>query len=119
MSGSLLLRNAHAVLTGMAGDAARSADCDIRVQGGVIAEMGRGLQPQPGERVLDASDCVVYPGWVNTHHHLFQSLLKGVPSGIDLTLGPWLQAVPFRHRGGFGEAQLRLAARIGLVELML
>ena len=73
----------------------------------------------PGERVLDATDCVVYPGWVNTHHHLFQSLLKGVPAGIDATLTPWLKAVPYAHRGGFDEATLRLAARIGLVELML
>ena len=119
MSRAFLLRNAHAVLTGMAGDAARTTDGDIRVQGGVIAEMGRGLQSRPGERVLDATDCVVYPGWVNTHHHLFQSLLKGLPAGIDATLTPWLQAVPYAHRGGFDEATLRLAARIGLVELLL
>jgi len=42
-----------------------------------------GASPEfhPGwpQQVLDATDCVVYPGWVNTHHHLFQSLLKGVP----------------------------------------
>ncbi len=115
----LLVRNAHAVLTGLAGEQARSGARDIRVAGGVITEMGRGLVAQPGERVLDATDCVVYPGWVNTHHHLFQSLLKGVPSGINATLTPWLKAVPYAHRGGFDEATLRLAARIGLVELLL
>ena len=119
MADQLLIRNAQAVLTGQPGSAARSPATDLRVAAGIIVEMGRGLEAAPGERVLDASDCVVYPGWVNTHHHLFQSLLKGVPSGIDQTLGPWLQSVPFRYRGGFGEAQLRLAARIGLVELML
>jgi len=116
---TLLVRHAHAVLTGLPGTQARSAACDIRVAGGVITEMGRGLAPQPGERVLDASDCVVYPGWVNTHHHLFQSLLKGVPAGIDATLTPWLKAVPYAHRGGFDEQTLRLAARIGMVELLL
>jgi cytosine/adenosine deaminase-related metal-dependent hydrolase len=115
----MLFRNAHTILTGNAGDAARSSACDIRVNGGVITEMGRGLQPQHGERVLDATDCVVYPGWVNTHHHLFQSLLKGIPAGIDATLTPWLKAVPYAHRGGFDEATLRLAARIGMVELLL
>jgi len=116
---ALLVRNAHAVLTGLAGEQARSGARDIRVAGGVITEMGRGLVAQPGERVLDATDCMVYPGWVNTHHHLFQSLLKGVPSGINATLTPWLKAVPYAHRGGFDEATLRLAARIGLVELLL
>ena len=119
MSKQLLIRNAHAVLTGAAGDGARSAATDIRVADGVITQMGCGLAPQPGERVLDARDCVIYPGWVNTHHHLFQSLLKGVPAGINLTLSPWLQAVPFIYRKAFDERRLRLAARIGLVELML
>jgi 8-oxoguanine deaminase len=115
----VLVRNAHAVLTGRAGEAARSSACDLRIAGGVIQEMGRGLAPLPGERVLDATDCVVYPGWVNTHHHLFQSLLKGVPAGVNATLTPWLKAVPYAHRGGFDEERLRLAARIGLVELLL
>jgi cytosine/adenosine deaminase-related metal-dependent hydrolase len=115
----LLIRNAGHVLTGIAGAGARSSATDLRIADGVITEMGRGLAPRPGERVLDATDCVVYPGWVNTHHHLFQSLLKGVPAGIDATLTPWLKAVPYAHRGGFDEATLRLAARIGIVELML
>ncbi len=116
--GRLLIRNAAAVLTGLAGAAARSPASDLRIEAGVITETGRSLAPLPGERVLDASDCVVYPGWVNTHHHLFQSLLKGVPSGIDATLTPWLKAVPYAYRGAFDEATLRLAARIGLVELL-
>lgn len=116
---ALLVRNAQAILTGAAGEGARSEATDLRVAGGVITEMGRGLAAQPGERVLDATDAVIYPGWVNTHHHLFQSLLKGVPAGINATLTPWLRAVPYAHRGGFDEATMRLAARVGLVELLL
>ena len=115
----VLIRGAAALVTGMAGAAARSEATELRIADGVIVELGRGLQPRPGERVLDAGDCVITPGWVNTHHHLFQSLLKGVPGGTDLTLMPWLQAVPYRHRGAFDEATLRLAVRIGLVELLL
>ncbi|WP_077002539.1 amidohydrolase family protein [Variovorax sp. KK3] len=118
MRSSLLIRHAQAVFTGLRGADARSAATDLRIANGTIVEMGRGLQAQAGEPVLDASDCVVYPGWVNTHHHLFQSLLKGVPAGIDATLSPWLQAVPFAFRRGFDERRLRIAARIGLVELL-
>lgn len=114
-----LVRNAHAVLTGLPGERARSTSCDIRIADGVIAEMGRGLEREEGERVLDATDCVIYPSWVNTHHHLFQSLLKGLPAGINQTLTPWLKSVPYAHRGGFDEPTLRLAARIGMVELLL
>jgi len=118
--GALLIRGAAAILTGLPGNAARADASDIRVAAdGTIAELGRGLEPRPRERVLEARDAVVYPGWVNTHHHLFQSLLKGIPAGIDATLTPWLKAVPYRYRAPFGdEATLRVAARVGLVELM-
>lgn len=113
---SWLIRNASAILTGLRGAPARHAGPDIRISHGRIAALGA-LQPLPGEQVLDATDCVVYPGWVNTHHHLFQSLLKGIPAGIDQSLGAWLGAVPYRYRSLFDEHSFRLAARIGLVEL--
>lgn len=120
MSENLLIRGASSLLTGRPGAAARAqAGADVRVRGGVIAAIGK-LAPQPGERVIDADGCVIYPGWVNTHHHLFQSLLKGIPAGIDLPLVPWLAAVPVAYRRHFDhEEALRLAARVGLVELML
>ena len=116
----VLIRGAAHVLTGLPGAAMRAAaGKDIRVRGGVIDAVGT-LTPQAGEHVIDASGCVIYPGWVNTHHHLFQSLLKGIPAGINMPLVPWLAAVPVRYRRFFdGEKMLRLAARIGIIELML
>lgn len=114
-----LIRGADALLTGRRGPAARSEGTDVRVRGGLVAAVGH-LLPESGERVVDARGCVIYPGWVNTHHHLFQSLLKGVPAGINLALVPWLAAVPAAYRRHFDhEAALRLAARVGLVELLL
>lgn len=59
MHESLLIRDAAAVLTGLAGEAARSDARDLRIAGGVITEMGTRLEPRPDERVLDATDCVV------------------------------------------------------------
>lgn len=116
----LLIRGAEALWTGLPGEAMRSAaGSDVRIRGGLVAEVGR-LAPVPGERIIDASGCVIYPGWVNTHHHLFQSLLKGIPAGLNLALVPWLGAVPVPYRRFFDtEEALRLAARIGLVELLL
>lgn len=122
MSG-VLICNAAALVTGLPGAAMRwdvaAHGGDLRIEDGSVAAIGR-LVPRPGERLIDATDCVVQPGWVNTHHHLFQSLLKGIPVGIDLPLAGWLAAVPVAYRRHFdGEAMLRLAARIGLVELLL
>jgi 8-oxoguanine deaminase len=115
---SRLIRNAAAILTGLKGNAARHPGSDIRLRGTRIEAIGA-LSPLPGEPTIDASGCVVYPAWVNTHHHLFQSLLKGDPLGINETLTPWLQATPLRMRPLMDESMFRLAARIGLVELAL
>ncbi len=40
---------------------------DVRIEGGVITEVGPSLT---GDRVLDASDCMVSPGFVDLHVHL-------------------------------------------------
>jgi 8-oxoguanine deaminase len=114
-----LIRNADAMLSGRRGAASRVAGPDLRIRDGLISEIGS-LSPKADETLIDASGCVVYPGWINTHHHLFQSLLKGIPGGINLSLVPWLTAVPVPYRKFFDhEEALRLAARIGLVELLL
>jgi 8-oxoguanine deaminase len=122
MNEDVLIRHAAQVMTGAAGVAMRrdaSLGNDIRVKRGLIHAIGH-LTPEPGERVIDASGCVVYPGWVNTHHHLFQSLLKGIPAGISAALTPWLAAVPVPYRQFFNtEHAMRIAARIGLIELLL
>ena len=118
MSPDLLIRNAAAILTGGRGEGARHAGPDIRVRAGRIEAIGA-LAPQSGEAQIDASGCVVYPAWVNTHHHLAESLLKGLPAGINASLTDWLMAVPIRYRGRFDETTFRTAARIGLVELAL
>jgi 8-oxoguanine deaminase len=117
----MLIKDAHAVMTGLSGEHARldaSLGLDIRVEGEVITEIGR-LTPYQNEEIIDAQDCVVYPGWINTHHHLFQSLVKGVPIGINAPLTQWLSDVPVMYRRFFDqEAVLRLAVRVGLIELL-
>jgi cytosine/adenosine deaminase-related metal-dependent hydrolase len=115
----VLIRNALAIMTGLPGDQARAPGGDIRIDAqGRIAAIGR-LAPAIGERVLDATDCVVYPGWVNTHHHLAQSVLRGVPAGINLPLLGWLGAVPYPYRGRFDAELLAVAAEVGMVDLVL
>jgi cytosine/adenosine deaminase-related metal-dependent hydrolase len=90
----------------------------IRVRDRRIAAMGE-LAPEPGERIIDAAGCVIYPGLVSTHHHLFQSVLKGVRAGINQPLMGWLRSVPHAYWHKVNEDELYTAARIGLVELML
>src|SRR5216683_426464 len=114
---SMLIHGADGIFTGLPGDAMR-AKGDIRVVDGRIAAIGD-LAAEPGEKVIDASGCVIYPGLVSTHHHLFQSILKGVRAGINLPLMGWLRSVPHGYWHKVDEEGLYTAARIGLVELLL
>ena len=64
-------------------------------QDGRIAELvPAGNEPAtPGVRTFDASEHVVLPGLINTHHHFYQTLTRAVPAALDRELFPWLQAL--------------------------
>jgi cytosine/adenosine deaminase-related metal-dependent hydrolase len=114
---SVLITGADGIFTGLPGAAMR-ANGAIRVVQGRIAGIGE-LDLLPGEEHIDASGCVVYPGLISTHHHLFQSVLKGIRAGIDCSLFDWLRVVPYSYWHKIDEEALRVAAHIGLVELLL
>jgi 8-oxoguanine deaminase len=115
---SFLIAGAAGMLTGAAGDAAWTEATDVRVVDGVIVAIGR-LSPLPDERVVNAQDAVLYPGWVNTHHHLFQTVLKNVSAGQGVPLVPWLEAVPYAYGPFIDREALTVAATLGMVELLL
>jgi cytosine/adenosine deaminase-related metal-dependent hydrolase len=79
---ALLIRNAGCVVT-MDDAGAELRDTDIRIDNGEIIELGQGLDHDGP--VIDARGCVVTPGLVNTHHHLFQTLTRAVPGGTGRT----------------------------------
>lgn len=112
-----VIKDAIGILTGKTGDKARASG-DIRVTNGIIAEIGA-LKPAPGEKVIDASGTVVTPGLVNTHHHLFQSVLKAVPIGMNLPLAAWLRLVPVGHWHLLDGEAMEVSTTIGLAELAL
>lgn len=87
----LLISNADTILT-MDDDDRELAGAAIRVRDGRITAVGE-LSPEAGETVIDARGCVVTPGLVNTHHHLYQSLTRAVPGGQDALLFGWLRTL--------------------------
>ena len=113
----ILIRGAIAVVT-MNAARAEIAGGDVLTRGGVIAAVGCGLVAPPGAAVVQAQGCVVTPGLVNTHHHLFQTLTRAVPGGQDALLFGWLRALyPIWAR--FGPEEMFTSAQIGLAELAL
>lgn len=111
----ILIRNAEIVLTM---DPARRElrGADVLLRGGVVAAVGHGLVTTG--TVVEARGCVVTPGLVNTHHHLYQSLTRAVPGGQDALLFGWLKTLyPIWAR--FGPEEMFVSAQVGLAELAL
>ncbi len=52
------------------GTGAPSYTADVRVKGGMIAEIASGLAPTAGERVVNAAGCIVSPGFIEPHTHM-------------------------------------------------
>ena len=85
--------------------------------GGLVAAVGDGTPPRSTD-TLDATDCLVTPGLVNTHHHLFQNLTRAFPPMTDKPLFGWLQSLYPRWRALDTEAAY-VSAWVGLAELAL
>ena len=94
------------------------AATDIRIEKNRITEVGRHLLPQPYETIIHAHGCIAYPGFVNTHHHLAQSVLKGIPAGLNQPLGDWLASVPYQYWPYIEPELMYNAATLGFYELL-
>lgn len=112
----VLINNADVVLT-MDDTRQELHGADIKVVGGVIAQVGHAL-PTDGCAVFDASGTIVTPGLVNTHHHLYQTLTRAVPGAQDALLFGWLQTL-YPIWGRFGPEEMYVSSIIGLAELAL
>jgi len=63
---------------------------DVLIEDGRIAAVGRDLGVTDAE-VIDASDRIVLPGFVDTHRHLWEVALRG--SAVDVDLMGYLQRI--------------------------
>ena len=91
---------------------------DIVISEGQIQKVAKNIRLNGLEKVIDAAGCLVTPGLVNTHHHLFQSLTKAVPGGQNALLFGWLKTLyPIWSR--FGPEEIRISTILGLSELAL
>ena len=67
-----LIKNADVVVT-MNSKRSEMKSASILISNGEIVAVGYDLGP--ADNIINAQGCVVTPGLINTHHHLFQSLV--------------------------------------------
>ena len=77
---TLLIKNADVLVT-MDDGRRELKGASLLIDGAVIRSIGD--ISEPADEVVDARGCVVTPGLVNTHHHLFQTLTRAVGPGHD------------------------------------
>lgn len=84
---SLLIKNASAIITCDEKDSVLE-NGNLLISDGVIIYMGQ--DPQTADTVIDATGCIVYPGLINTHHHLYQTFSRNLPQVQNMELFDWL-----------------------------
>lgn len=86
---------------------------------GFIQSMGTGPVPRvSGAERVDAKGGLVTPGFINTHHHMFQNLARSFGPVSNLPLLPWLEGHMPLWRN-FNPDALGVATRVACAELML
>ncbi len=94
--------------------------------GGIVVQNGRvvekvvagGTPVVADVLAFDASEHVVLPGLINTHHHFYQTLTRALPMAMDRELFPWLKAL-YPVWAKLTPESLRLGVAVAMSELLL
>jgi 5-methylthioadenosine/S-adenosylhomocysteine deaminase len=108
---SILIKNGKVVTMDALDSIVRG---DVLVTDGRIAEIGG--PGQTGDTVIDATDCAVIPGFIQTHIHLCQTLFRGAAD--DLALIDWLKQRVWPMEAAHSAESIAASARLGIAELV-
>ncbi len=115
MALNLLIQNATVLTQNGARDILQNAD--VLVEDGRIARVGKGVRPPRGMRqILDASGCVVLPGFIHGHIHACQTLFRNRADGMELL--DWLRERIWPMEAAHTKESLRASADLTWAELI-
>ncbi len=90
----------------------------VAITGGLVHAVGGPGSEPPAARTVRADGCLVTPGLVNTHHHIYQNLTRAFRPALSGNLFHWLRTLyPVWSR--LDEEAAYVSAWIGLCELAL
>lgn len=114
MKKNLFIKNIKALVTCDENDNLFK-NVNIYIEDGVIKYIGN--ETYEAEEVIDAKDMYVYPGLVNSHHHLFQTFTRNLPQVQNMELFDWLTTLYEIWKGVVSES-VRYSSLVGMGELM-
>ncbi|MBK6651442.1 MAG: 8-oxoguanine deaminase [Betaproteobacteria bacterium] len=115
---TLLIHNAEAVATF---DDARTElrQASVFIRNNLIEAIGNAADlPQTADEVIDARGHVVIPGLINTHHHMYQSLTRAIPSVQNAELFGWLKGL-YPIWAGLTPDMVQVSTQVAMAELLL
>ncbi|HEU4784119.1 MAG TPA: 8-oxoguanine deaminase [Ktedonobacterales bacterium] len=117
---SLLIQHARLVATMDDADT-RIHDGSIYIEDNVIRQIGESetlTLDCPADVTIDASEMVVLPGLINTHHHFYQTLTRNLPAAQNADLFTWLR-VHYPIWAGMTPEAIAVSTKVAIAELML
>jgi len=90
----------------------------VAITDGIIAAVGAAGSEPPARRRVAVDGCLVTPGLVNTHHHIYQNLTRAYRPATDKNLFGWLTTL-YPIWAGIDEEAAYLSAWVGFAELAL
>ena len=88
MKNSILLKNIKYLVT-CDDDDNLFENINMYIENGEIKYIGK--EVKSANEIIDATNMVVYPGLINTHHHLYQIFSRNIPEVQNMELFPWLK----------------------------
>lgn len=93
MEKTLLIKNADIVVSCDENDRVYK-NASVFIRNGVIEKITENeAMDILADEVIDAKGKIVYPGLINTHHHMYQLFTRNLPPLQNLELFPWLRAL--------------------------
>lgn len=114
MKNSLFIKNIKALVTCDEKDNLFE-NVNLYIEDGIIKYIGKDIFE--AKEVIDAKDMYVYPGLINSHHHLFQTFTRNLPQVQNMELFDWLTTLYEIWKGVVSES-IRYSSLVGMGELM-
>jgi 5-methylthioadenosine/S-adenosylhomocysteine deaminase len=108
---SILIKNGTVVTMDLRNSIVRG---DLLIAAGRIKDIGG--KGQSAATVIDATDCAIIPGFVQTHIHLCQTIFRGAAD--DLALIDWLRQRVWPMEAAHSAQSIAASARLGIAELI-
>jgi 5-methylthioadenosine/S-adenosylhomocysteine deaminase len=110
---NLLIKNAQVITMNAKSEIING---DIWIQDDRIQAIGPDLHPEHVDKVIDAANRTIIPGFVQTHIHLCQTLFRG--KGDDLELMDWLKKRIWPLEAAHDAESIYYSAMLGIGELI-